>query len=83
MIDHIRRPQWNITSERLERVKVVGPIEDLRAASDFLYANGFTVTYQGAYTDREMHPSCDPSRFLLHAERPNKHLRLTLAEEAL
>jgi hypothetical protein len=60
---------WTVEAKRIERLRIVGPYAEGKECLEWLYANGFSVTRSGPYTDREMHPACDIERFLFTAER--------------
>lgn len=47
----------------IERVVLVGPMEESGAAFDALNAGGFRAMRSGPYTDRKMHLELDMSRF--------------------
>lgn len=53
----------------LERVRVVGPMEEGQPVLRELHDAGFQTVRSGPYTDREMHPMADVKRFLFIAER--------------
>jgi hypothetical protein len=54
---------------RLERLRVIGPMENRLQVMNSLYADGFDVTQSGPYTDVELHPKVDSTHFLFIAER--------------
>jgi hypothetical protein len=51
------------------RFTVVGPIEESKVVVTRLYEDPrVRITRQGPYTDKELWPICDTSRFLLRVE---------------
>lgn len=63
------KQDWQIEETRVTRVRVVGPHEDSAKAFAWLAEQGFHVVRSGPYTDREMDPRVDVTRFLFIAER--------------
>ena len=53
----------------IQRLEVMGPMGERGAVLEALYADGFDVKRSGPYTDDEMSPKIDPTRFLITAER--------------
>ena len=53
----------------IEQLVIVGPTEQSKAVMNELFDAGFRMIQQGPYTNRDMFPSCDVTRFLYHAER--------------
>ncbi|MDQ3918735.1 MAG: hypothetical protein M3348_09685 [Acidobacteriota bacterium] len=60
---------WQLETSKLEEVRIVGPFADGSECLQWLYDNGFSVQRSGPYTDRDMHPDVDITRFLFTAVR--------------
>lgn len=58
-----------VESEQMEKVTVVGPMELSREVMKKMHDSGFRIMRSGPYTDLDMHPKCDMTRFLFIAER--------------
>jgi hypothetical protein len=61
--------QWKVSETRITRVRVVGPVEDLQRCLNWVEKKGYRVVRSGSYTDVEMSPESDSTRFLVIAER--------------
>jgi hypothetical protein len=59
----------NVTRSVVERLDIVGPMEQAKAVKEHLFDAGFRTIRSGPYTDREMHPKADMTRFLFVVER--------------
>lgn len=57
------------TREVVERVRLVGPASESDSVTASLVAARFRITQAGPYSDREMYPAVDLTRFLFIAER--------------
>ena len=53
----------------VEQITLVGPRSESTRVIDELSADGFRVTRSGPYTDKDLYPKLDMTRFLLKAER--------------
>ena len=62
-------PDWIKEKVIVERITLIGPKDESKAAFDWLYENGYHTIRSGPYTDREMYPKVDIGRFLIVAER--------------
>jgi hypothetical protein len=60
---------WNVSSTRIERVRIVGPINERRQCFAWLDENGFEIRRSGPYTSSEMRPEYDNQRFLVEADK--------------
>jgi hypothetical protein len=58
-----------ITRQQIERITIVGKMEDSKRVMEYLYQAGYRVIRSGPYTDREMFPQVDIERFKFVAER--------------
>lgn len=59
----------DVRRECIERLTVVGKMDDSRRVMEWLHSRGFRLVRSGPYTDREMHPMVDVKRFKFVAER--------------
>lgn len=57
------------TRQTFERVTVVGPMSECQIKMMSLHDKGFRVIRSGPYTDAEMHPQVDVTRYKLVGER--------------
>lgn len=62
-------PDWIAERLTVERITLVGPMEESKNASSWLYENSYHTIRSGPYTDREMYPKANIGRFLIIAER--------------
>jgi hypothetical protein len=60
---------WNVSSTRIERVRIVGPINERRQCFAWLDENGFEIKRSGPYTNSEMRLEYDRQRFLVEADK--------------
>jgi hypothetical protein len=59
----------SVDRQTIERLTVIGKIADSQRVMAKLHEFGFRIIQSGPYTDREMHPSVDMTRFKFVAER--------------
>jgi len=53
----------------IERIDVIGPMDEGETVLKALWAEGYRTIRSGPYTNRDMHPNVDMTRFLFIAER--------------
>lgn len=61
--------QYVRSASDFTRISLVGPTGESKTVLEALYADGWRVTRSGPYTDEEMFPRVDMTRFLFNAER--------------
>lgn len=59
----------DVRRQCVERLTIVGKEQDSRRVMKWLAERGFRIIQSGPYTDREMHPNVDLTRFKFVAER--------------
>lgn len=59
----------NVLLKKFEHIRIIGPRELANKTREALNANGFIVTRSGPYSDVDMFPTVDSTRFLFMAER--------------
>lgn len=60
---------WVIEVARIERVQIVGKKDEYDNCLQWLQDNGYSIVRSGPYTDSQMYPKVDATRFLFVAER--------------
>lgn len=65
---------WQVNSAMIERITLIGPMKDGQRALEWLHEQGYRTIRSGPYTNKEMHPKYDISRFLFIAERDHSTL---------
>lgn len=60
---------WEIKKIEVEYIVGVVPMTDADACRQMLIDGGYKLTSSGAYTDHQMFPKVDSSRWKFHAER--------------
>jgi hypothetical protein len=60
---------WDVSSTRIERVRIVGPINERSQCFAWLDENGFEIKRSGPYTFSEMRPDYDRQHFLIEADK--------------
>lgn len=63
------KESWDIERFTVEHVTGVVPIKDANACQQILAENGYKITASGAYTDHQMFPKVDSTRWQFHAEK--------------
>lgn len=58
-----------VKKERIERLNLVGPMNDSKQVMEELFDSGYRLIRTGPYTDPESYPDADIRRFLFIAER--------------
>lgn len=67
----------SVVQQHVERLELSGPIDKSVEATEQLAREGYRVLRTGPYTDRQMYPKLDHTRFMIVAERivKTKHFR--------
>lgn len=60
---------WNIETFIIEHITGIVPIKDANACQQMLAENGYKLTASGAYTDHQMFPRVDSTRWQFRAEK--------------
>ena len=61
-----------VIQQHVERLELSGPQDKAVEATSQLLREGYRVLWTGPYTDREMYPRLDHTRFMIVAERTVK-----------
>jgi hypothetical protein len=60
---------WTTRTEYREIVTLIGKQEDAKAAMDYLHTGGFSIAQSGPFSNKEMWPKVDITRFKFIAWR--------------
>lgn len=60
---------WDIERFTIDHIAGVVPIKDANSCQQMLAENGYKITASGAYTDHQMFPNVDSTRWQFRAEK--------------
>lgn len=69
------KESWDIKTFTVEHISGVVPMADANACRQMLVDGGYKLTNSGAYTDHQIFPKVDSSRWQFHAERKKYELK--------